>query len=132
APHLHQISERYGPVFTVHLGPRRIVVLCGHEVVKEALIDQAEEFSGRGGQATFDRLFKGYGVTFSNGERAKQLRRFSITTLRDFGMGKRGIEERIQEEAGFLIEALRGTHGAFIDPTFFLSRTVSNVISSIV
>ncbi|XP_058562525.1 cytochrome P450 2A13-like [Neofelis nebulosa] len=127
-----KISERYGPVFTVHLGPRRIVVLCGHEAVKEALVDQAEEFSGRGGQATFNWLFKGYGVTFSNGERAKQLRRFSITTLRDFGVGKRGIEERIQEEAGFLIEAFRGTQGTFIDPTFFLSRTVSNVISSIV
>ncbi|KAF0876403.1 CP2A6 protein, partial [Crocuta crocuta] len=127
-----KISERYGPVFTIYLGPRRIVVLCGHEAVKEALLDQAEEFSGRGGQATFDLVFQGYGVTFSNGERAKQLRRFSITTLRDFGVGKRGIEERIQEEAGFLIETLRGTQGAFIDPTFFLSRTVSNVISSIV
>lgn len=36
-------------------------MLCGHEAVKEALVDQAEEFSGRGEQATFDRLFKGYG-----------------------------------------------------------------------
>uniref|UniRef100_A0A0D9S0N5 Cytochrome P450 n=1 Tax=Chlorocebus sabaeus TaxID=60711 RepID=A0A0D9S0N5_CHLSB len=127
-----KISERYGPVFTIHLGPRRVVVLCGYDAVKEALVDQAEEFSGRGEQATFNWVFKGYGVAFSNGERAKQLRRFSIATLRDFGVGKRGIEERIQEEAGFLIEALRGTHGANIDPTFFLSRTVSNVISSIV
>lgn len=59
--HLHQISERYGPVFTIHLGPRPVVVLCGHEAVKEALVDQAEEFSGRGEQATFDWLFKGYG-----------------------------------------------------------------------
>ncbi|KAM9632548.1 cytochrome P450 2A13-like isoform 2-T2 [Trichechus inunguis] len=77
-------------------------------------------------------LGRAMGVAFSNGERAKQLRRFSISTLRDFGVGKRGIEERIQEEAGFLIETLRGTRGAFIDPTYFLSRTVSNVISSIV
>ena len=59
--HLHQISKRYGPVFTIHLGPRRVVVLCGYEAVKEALVDQAEEFSGRGAQATFDTLFKGYG-----------------------------------------------------------------------
>ncbi|XP_076987895.1 cytochrome P450 2A13-like [Tamandua tetradactyla] len=129
---LMKLRERYGPVFTVHLGIRRIVVLCGQEAVKEALVDQAEEFSGRGEHATFDWLFKSYGVAFSNGERAKQLRRFSITTLRDFGFGKRGIEERIQEEAGFLLEAFRDTRGAFIDPTFFLSRAVSNVISSIV
>lgn len=60
--HLHQIRERYGPVFTVHLGPRRrIVILCGQEAVKEALVDHALEFSGRGENATFDWLFKGYG-----------------------------------------------------------------------
>ncbi|XP_031518073.1 cytochrome P450 2A6-like [Papio anubis] len=58
---LMKISERYGPVFTIHLGPRRVVVLCGHDAVREALVDQAEEFSGRGEQATFDWLFKGYG-----------------------------------------------------------------------
>ncbi|XP_035313550.1 cytochrome P450 2A13 isoform X1 [Cricetulus griseus] len=107
---LMKIRERYGPVFTVHLGPRPVVVLCGQEAVKEALVDQAEEFSGRGEQATFDWLFKGYGVAFSSGERAKQLRRFSIATLRDFGVGKRGIEERIQEEAGFLLDAFRKTN----------------------
>ncbi|XP_066099545.1 cytochrome P450 2A13-like isoform X1 [Saccopteryx bilineata] len=129
---LMKISECYGPVFTVYLGRRPVVVLCGYEAVKEALLDHAEEFSGRGMQATFDWISKEHGVVFSNGERAKQLRRFSIATLRDFGMGKRGIQERIQEEAGFLIEALRSTCGASIDPTFFLSRTVSNVISSIV
>ncbi|XP_051063296.1 cytochrome P450 2A3 [Phodopus roborovskii] len=130
---LMKISKQYGPVFTIHLGPsRRIVVLCGQEAVKEALVDQALDFSGRGEIAVFDWLFKGYGVAFSNWERSKQLRRFSIATLRDFGVGKRGIEERIQEEAGYLLEALHKTNGALIDPTFYLSRTVSNVMSSIV
>lgn len=44
--HLHQVSERYGPVSTVHLGPWRVVVLCGYDTVTEALVDQAEAFNG--------------------------------------------------------------------------------------
>ncbi|XP_070620513.1 cytochrome P450 2G1-like isoform X2 [Erythrolamprus reginae] len=126
------LKEKYGPVFTVYLGPRRVVVLCGHDTVKEALVDQAEEFSGRGEIASIERNFNGFGVALANGERWRQLRRFSLTTLRNFGMGKRSIEERIQEEAQYLVEEIRKTKGQPFDPTFFLSRTVSNVISSVV
>uniref|UniRef100_F6S323 Cytochrome P450 n=1 Tax=Ornithorhynchus anatinus TaxID=9258 RepID=F6S323_ORNAN len=118
------LKEKYGPVFTVYLGPRPVVVLCGHEAVKEALVDQAEEFGGRGDTVLC--------VAFANGERWRVLRRFSLTTLRNFGMGKRSIEERIQEEAQCLLREFRKTQAAPFDPTFFLSRTVSNVISSVV
>ena len=43
-----QLSEVYGPVFTVYHGMKPTVVLYGYEAVKEALIDLGEEFSGRG------------------------------------------------------------------------------------
>lgn len=46
---------------TIHLGTRRVVVLCGYDAVKEALLDQAEEFSGRGEQATLNWIFQSYG-----------------------------------------------------------------------
>jgi hypothetical protein len=59
--HAHQISKTYGPVFTIYLGPRRFVVLCGYKALKEALVDQAEEFSGRGRLAIFHNLIKGIG-----------------------------------------------------------------------
>ncbi|XP_007458691.1 PREDICTED: cytochrome P450 2G1-like [Lipotes vexillifer] len=128
-----KLREKYGPVFTVYLGPQPVVVLCGHEAVKEALVDRADEFSGHGELASIERNFQGHGsVALANGERWRILRRCSLTILRDFGMGKRSIEERIQEEAGFLLEELRKTKGAPIEPTFFLSHTVSNVISSVV
>ncbi|XP_054855799.1 cytochrome P450 2G1-like isoform X2 [Eublepharis macularius] len=126
-----KLSDRYGPVYTVHLGPRRVVVLHGYEAVKEALVDFAEEFSGRGYLATVDDFVQGLGIAFANGERWKQLRRFTLNTLRNFGMGKRSVEERIQEEAHFLVEEFRKTKGVPFDPTFFLSRSVSNVICSI-
>ncbi|XP_070806076.1 cytochrome P450 2A13-like [Pituophis catenifer annectens] len=129
---LIKLSEKYGPVYTLQLGPRRIVVLCGYEAIKEALVDQANEFQDRGQQGTFDWISRGYGVASSNGQKCIHLRRFTITTLRNFGVGKRSIEEPILEEVHFLLEALRSTKGAPFDPTYFLSRSVSNVICSII
>lgn len=44
-------------------------------------------------------------------EQAKRIRRFTIATLRDFGVGKRDVQECILEEAGYLIKTLQGTCG---------------------
>uniref|UniRef100_A0A672TLS0 unspecific monooxygenase n=1 Tax=Strigops habroptila TaxID=2489341 RepID=A0A672TLS0_STRHB len=118
---MKKLSEKYGPVFTIHLGPQKTVVLYGYDVVKEALIDQADAFSGRGNLPVSERLFKGTGIITSNGE-----------TWKDFGMGKRSIDERIQEEAYFLVERIRNTHEKPFNPGRFLTHAVSNIICSIV
>lgn len=57
-----QLSKKYGPVFTIHLGPQKVVVLYGYEAVKEALIDQADNFSGRGNLPLLKKLFEGTGM----------------------------------------------------------------------
>uniref|UniRef100_G3U9T0 Cytochrome P450 family 2 subfamily B member 6 n=1 Tax=Loxodonta africana TaxID=9785 RepID=G3U9T0_LOXAF len=106
-----KLQEKYGDVFTVYLGPRPVVMLCGTEAIREALVDQAEVFSGRAHVAYVEQVFQGYGVIFANGDRWKALRRFSLATMRDFGMGKRSVEERIQEEAQCLMEELRKSKG---------------------
>uniref|UniRef100_A0ABM5FCD4 unspecific monooxygenase n=1 Tax=Pogona vitticeps TaxID=103695 RepID=A0ABM5FCD4_9SAUR len=129
---LQQLSEKYGPVFTVHFGGDPVVVLHGYDAIKEALIDHADVFAPRGPLPLYDKVNKGRGIIFSNGERWKVLRRFALTTLRNFGMGKKSIEERIQEEAQYLLEKLRDTKGKPFDPTFLLSCATSNVICSIV
>ncbi|NXN88107.1 CP2H2 protein, partial [Bombycilla garrulus] len=129
---LKELSEKYGSVFTVHLGPQKAVVLYGYDVVKEALVDQGDDFSGRGNLPLIKKIFKGEGIVTSNGEMWKQLRRFTLSTLRDFGMGKKGIEERIQEEAHFLVERLKNTKERPLNPTKFLTHAVSNIICSII
>ncbi|XP_062987235.1 cytochrome P450 2C19-like [Elgaria multicarinata webbii] len=129
---LHVLSEKYGPVFTLYFGAERVVVLYGYDAVKEALIDRGDEFAARGSLPIVDKLTKGQGIIFSNGERWKQIRRFALTILRNFGMGKKSIEERIQEEAQCLMESFRDTHGIPFDPTFLLSCAPANVICAIV
>lgn len=53
------------------------------------------------------------GLGISNGERWRQLRRFTLTTLRDFGMGRKGMEEWIQEESKHLIDHMEKMKGGF-------------------
>ncbi|KAM4852073.1 cytochrome P450 2C5-like isoform 6-T6 [Thomomys bottae] len=129
---ISNFSKVYGPVFTLYLGMKPTVVLYGYEAVKEALIDHGEEFSGRGRNPLVEKFTKGFGIGFSNGNRWKEMRRFSLMTLRNFGMGKKSIEGRVQEEAHCLVEELRKTNGSPCDPTFILSSAPCNVICSIV
>ncbi|XP_016075358.1 PREDICTED: cytochrome P450 2C21-like isoform X2 [Miniopterus natalensis] len=108
------------------------VVLHGYEAVKEALIDQGEEFSGRGHLPVLDVFAQGRGVVFSNGEIWKQTRSFSLMVLRNMGMGKKTIEDRIKEEALCLVEALRKTNASPCDPSFLLGSAPCNVICSVI
>ncbi|KAM6224884.1 cytochrome P450 2S1 [Rhynchocyon petersi] len=129
---LVQLSKKYGPVFTVYLGPwRRVVVLVGYKAVREALGDHAEEFSGRGTLATLDSTFDGHGVFFSNGKRWQQLRKLTVLALRDMGMGRPEGEKLIQAEAEFLLEAFRETEGRPFDPSLLLAQATSNIICSL-
>ena len=51
--------------------------------------------------------------------------------MRDFGLGKHSIDERIQDEAGVLVEQFRRQNGRPFDPKADLIKAVSNIICSI-
>ncbi|XP_036591593.1 cytochrome P450 2C19-like [Trichosurus vulpecula] len=129
---LCMLAKEYGPVFTLQLGVERVVVLHGYKAVKEALIDQGDTFADRGPMPVFEFANNGLGLTVLNGERWKQMRHFCLMTLRNLGMGKRSIEERVQEEAKYLVEELKRTKGLPCDPTFILGCAPCNVICSII
>ncbi|XP_018426080.1 PREDICTED: cytochrome P450 2C15-like isoform X3 [Nanorana parkeri] len=126
-----KLSEKYGPVFSIKLATEKLVVLCGYDAVKEALINQAEDFYARPQNALSARTSKGNGLIFSNGENWKAMRRFTISTLRDFGMGKRSIENKINEEAQCLIQEFRSYKGKPFENQTIITAAVANIIVSI-
>ncbi|KAM9316383.1 uncharacterized protein PAF06_007394 [Gastrophryne carolinensis] len=128
---LHELSKKYGTVYTIQIGEEKMVVLCGYEMVKDALIDHAEEFSGRAAVPLFEAMTEGYGVIFGHGDSWKAMRRFALSALRDFGMGKKIIEEKIQEECNFLVEKFKTFKGEPFDNTMIINTAVANIIISI-
>uniref|UniRef100_A0A8C3S3Q5 Uncharacterized protein n=1 Tax=Chelydra serpentina TaxID=8475 RepID=A0A8C3S3Q5_CHESE len=110
-----ELSKKYGPVFSIQMGCQKMVVLSGYEMVKEALVNQADAFAERPKIPVFEDTSKGYGVIFSHGNNWKVMRRFTLATLRDFGMGKRAIEDQIVEEYGFLMKDIESREGSFED-----------------
>ncbi|XP_043090082.1 cytochrome P450 2K1 [Puntigrus tetrazona] len=133
-PHLSlcEMAKQFGPVFTVYFGPKKVVVLAGYKTVKQALVHHADEFGDREIMPMFHDFTKGHGIIFANGESWRELRRFALTNLRDFGMGKKKIEEKIIEETCHLQEEFEKFAGRPFETTQLMNYAASSVISSIV
>nr|QLC36629.1 cytochrome P450 2K4 [Kryptolebias hermaphroditus] len=126
---LLDLSKKYGPVFQVHFGPKKVVVLAGYRTVKQALLNQADEFGDRDAFPVFFDLTKGFGIVFSNRDLWKEMRRFALTTLRDFGMGKKRSEDIIVEECQYVINEFEQLEGKASDNTKFFNYAATNIVS---
>uniref|UniRef100_A0A0B7B687 Cytochrome P450 n=1 Tax=Arion vulgaris TaxID=1028688 RepID=A0A0B7B687_9EUPU len=96
--------KQCGDIYSLYLGSTHVVVLNGFDVVKEAIIKQADDFSDRA--VTFvDIVSDGVnrGIGSSSGAVWKEHRIFSTTVLRSFGLGKNILAEKIQEETSHFI-----------------------------
>ncbi|XP_075057374.1 cytochrome P450 2K1-like [Mixophyes fleayi] len=126
-----EMSKKYGTVFSVQLGMTKLVVLCGYDTIKDALVNHAEEFTDRPQTPVFHKFQKGYGLIMSNGENWKVMRRFTLSTLRDFGMGKKTIENKIIDEAEYLTQTFKSYGGKPFNNLYIINAAVANIIVSI-
>ncbi|XP_075035726.1 cytochrome P450 2W1-like [Mixophyes fleayi] len=118
-----KLAKKYGTFFTFHFGSAKAVVLVGYEANKEALVKANYDFGERAPIPISDIFQHNHGVIFSSGEGWKITRRFTLSILRDLGMGKRTIEGRIIEELQFLNEYILSHNGEPFDKRVFFSAT---------
>ncbi|KAL4230554.1 hypothetical protein ACF0H5_010935 [Mactra antiquata] len=125
--------------YRFYFGRQLVVVLTGYDIIHEALVVKKEAFSGRAKQTNvvLDTVFPGgshkNGIIFREyGEEWKHARRFTLQSLRDFGVGKTTLEDRIIEEVNAVASVLDSMNGKSTTVTDLLLSAVTNVLFSIV
>ncbi|KAG8003541.1 Cytochrome P450 2J6 [Nibea albiflora] len=136
-PHIYftKLADVYGNVFSVRLGSEKMVFASGYKMVKEAIVIQAENFVDRPYDPVMDRFYSGGsgGLFMSNGETWKRQRRFALSTLRSFGLGKSSLEQNICEEVRHLQEEMEKEKGGEpFNPAGLFNNAVSNIICQLV
>ncbi|XP_041126338.1 cytochrome P450 2J5-like isoform X2 [Polyodon spathula] len=125
-----QLAVQYGNVYTLWMGSKPVVVLSGFYAVREALASEA--FLGRSYVSSMCRLIGNKGILMSNGKTWKQQRKFVLVALRNLGLGKKSMEQKIREEADYLLGVIAREEGKPLDPSTMIHNAVSNVIVSVV
>uniref|UniRef100_A0AAX7SSQ4 Cytochrome P450 1A n=1 Tax=Astatotilapia calliptera TaxID=8154 RepID=A0AAX7SSQ4_ASTCA len=136
---LTSMSKRYGDVFQIQIGMRPVVVLSGNKTVRQALIKQGDEFSGRPDLYSFRYINDGKSLSFSTDQAGiwRARRKLAYSALRSFSNLNSttpeyscALEEHISKETEYLIKELNTvmkTKGSF-DPFRYVVVSVANVI----
>ena len=131
------LAKTYGDVMYLRFGSFDAVVLNSYEAIRDLF--NKEEFSGRYEFAfTSDRSFgRILGVIFQSGQAWKELRRFSVRTLRDFGFGKRSsttaiMSEELAEFTAVLEGQMKDTGGRLTIDSDIFALSFINIIWSFV
>uniref|UniRef100_A0A667Y712 Cytochrome P450 2J2-like n=1 Tax=Myripristis murdjan TaxID=586833 RepID=A0A667Y712_9TELE len=122
---LTQLAETYGDVYSLRMGQTWMVVLNGFQMLKEALVTQGDSLADPF-EAHFTR------VIISNGHLWKQQRRFALSTLKYFGVGKNSLEHAILDEFTYSAKDVTVHKGKRFNPHLIINKTVSNIICSLV
>ncbi|XP_074445498.1 cytochrome P450 2U1 [Larus michahellis] len=133
SPHvfLTGLTKMYGSVFRLFVGSRPFIVLNTFGAVREALVQKAEVFSDRPSVPIVLMITRKKGVIFAPyGPVWKQQRKFSLSTLRHFGVGRHSLEPKIIEELKFIKEEMLKHGKDSFNPFPIIRNAVSNVICS--
>ncbi|XP_024138069.1 cytochrome P450 2F2 isoform X2 [Oryzias melastigma] len=127
-----RLRKSYGNVFSVFIGPQPAVVINGLKAMKEILVIKGTDFAGRPQDMFINHVTQETGVVMENyGTVWREHRRFALMTLRNFGLGKKSMEERIHEEIQHTVKTLENSIGTTLNPQIMFHNAASNIICQV-
>ncbi|XP_048237111.1 cytochrome P450 2D26-like [Haliotis rufescens] len=135
-----KLRRQYGDIFSVYIFNQPVIVINGYSVIKDALVKNADVFSHRPPSFLTDHFSKGKGKyicidTYLHAYciRVRLLQPTgSKLILIDTISGKTILEDAIQEELSFFLQAIHECVHTDFNCNRVLNNAVANIISSVV
>ncbi|XP_036363001.1 cytochrome P450 2J6-like isoform X3 [Octopus sinensis] len=109
---MKELRKQFGGIFRLNFGSETFVIVCKTEWILEGLVKKGDEFKGRPFWMYLAKIItQKKGIAFNTGKEWKDLKKFTISTLRDLGMGKKKLEEQIYLEIQTLADAFQSHNG---------------------
>jgi cytochrome P450 len=116
---------------SVYLGPKLAVIVEDYKTVKSMLAESGDTFSARpeepGGLVLNEETRKGLFST--SGTFWKEHRRFAVSALKNFGMGKSALEPAMLNEIQMFVQEMQKQGGKPFDISQLLGLSICNNIS---
>uniref|UniRef100_A0A3Q3XC21 Uncharacterized protein n=1 Tax=Mola mola TaxID=94237 RepID=A0A3Q3XC21_MOLML len=127
-----RLRKAYGNVYSIYIGSRPAVVINGTKAIKEAFVTKGSDFAGRPQDMFVNDVIKHNGVIMADYDTVwKEHRRFALMTMRNFGMGKNSMEEKIHGEIQYTINTLEMSVGKTLSPQVVFHNAASNIICQV-
>uniref|UniRef100_A0A667WAP7 Cytochrome P450, family 2, subfamily X, polypeptide 9 n=1 Tax=Myripristis murdjan TaxID=586833 RepID=A0A667WAP7_9TELE len=127
-----RLRKHYGDVYSLFIGPTPVVVINGLQAMKEALVTKGADFAGRPQDRMVNDVTERKGVILADyGPAWREHRRFALMTLKNFGLGKQTMEERILGEIQHIMEPLEKSVGKTLSPRIMFHNAASNIICQV-
>ncbi|CAB3398364.1 unnamed protein product [Caenorhabditis bovis] len=125
-----ECKRTYGDVFTFWIGGNPYIIIASLDLMKETFVKDGDAYAEKSQHELQLKMRGGsYGIIDTNGHLWREHRRFALTTLRDFGLGKAVMQEKILLEIRESFKNLQQLQGQEVEVTEYLDRSVGNVIN---
>ncbi|KHJ89648.1 unspecific monooxygenase [Oesophagostomum dentatum] len=89
--------QKYGPVYTFWIGPYPFVMISDLPTLKDTFVKDDDAYAGKFHMEEISKICRGgnYGIVDTVGDMWREQRRFVLHALKDFGLGKDAMEQRV-------------------------------------
>uniref|UniRef100_A0A914HBU1 Cytochrome P450 n=1 Tax=Globodera rostochiensis TaxID=31243 RepID=A0A914HBU1_GLORO len=132
---LQRWRAEYDGIFTFWMGPIPICMVSRVDLLRRFFVTHGDAFSGRWQNFITHTFMDGHnGVVQIQGEKWREQRRFALHVLRDFGLGRALMENKIRDEVRSLIAHLNALipNGACRSAPLDVCKPVAVCIANII